>query len=143
MGYCTTAELEDRLTAALLNRRIVEAGSDRARVLEGYVSRASARIDAALSRRYAVPAPASPLLADIAATICLWQIEADRGKVLDKMPPSIQIPYDEAMKTLAAIAEGSLALPEAAQASAGAAAGLSVATHPREFAPDSPGMEFF
>jgi phage gp36-like protein len=143
MGYCTTAELEDRLTAALLNRRIVETGADRARVLEGYISRASARVDAALSRRYATPAPPSALLADVAATLCLWQIEADRGKALDKLPPNIQLPYEEAMKTLAAIAEGSLALPGAAAASEGAAAGLSVSTHPREFAPDSPGMEYF
>ena len=143
MGYCTAQELEDRLTAALLNKRIVETGADRTRVLQGYIDRASARVDAALARRYATPAPASTLLADVTATLCLWQIEADRGRVLDKMPPSIQLPYDEAMKTLAAIADGSLALPEAAAASEGAAAGLSVATHPRVFAPDSPGMEYF
>ena len=143
MGYCTAQELEDRLTAALLNRRIVETGTDRTRVLEMYISRASARVDASIARRYATPAPASELLADITATICLWQIEADRAKALDKLPPNVQLPYDEAMKTLAALADGTLSLPEATPASEGAAAGLAVATHPRVFAPDSPGMEYF
>ncbi len=143
MGYCTVQELEDRLTAALLNRRIVETGTDRTRVLEMYISRASARVDASIARRYATPAPASELLADITATICLWQIEADRAKAMDKLPPNVQIPYDEAMKTLAALADGTLALPAATPAPEGAAAGPALATHPRVLAPDSPGMEYF
>lgn len=143
MGYCTVQELEDRLTAALLNRRIVETGADRTRVLNMYIARASARVDAAIARRYAVPAPSCDLLADIAATIAIWQIEADRAQALDKLPPNVQLPYDEAMKTLSSIADGSLALPNAAQASEGSAAGLSVSTYPRVFAPDSPGMEYY
>ena len=49
MGYCTTAELEDRLTAALLNRRIVEAATDRIRILEGDIS--TLREENALLRR--------------------------------------------------------------------------------------------
>lgn len=143
MGYCTASELEDRLTAAVLSQRITEVGEARTRVLDMYISRASARVDAALARRYATPVPACPLLADIAATIALWQIEADRARAFEKMPLNVQAPYDEAMKTLASLADGTAALPETAAQADGSAAGLAVRSHTPVFAPDSPGMEFF
>ena len=143
MPYCTIQQLEDRLTASILAQRIVETGADRVRVLGGYIEWAGARIDALLSVKFDTPAPPSPLLADICLSLCLWQIEADRGITSGEMPPRVQVPYDEAMKMLNALASGEMALPGVLQPSPGAAAGLAVAGHPLRFAPDSPGMEFF
>ncbi|NLG58591.1 MAG: DUF1320 family protein [Gammaproteobacteria bacterium] len=141
MAYCTIQQLEDRLTAPVLGQRIVETGTERERVLTSYIARASAHIDSRLAVRYSTPVEASQLLTDICLTICLWQIEADRGAGND-MPKRVQVPYDESMRLLADLAGGRMDLPGAADAT-GSAAGLVVSSHPSLFSPDSPGMEAF
>lgn len=142
MAYCTIQHLEDRLTAPVLARRVPETGEARARVLAGYIERASARIDAQLAVRYATPAPGSAMLTDICLAFALWQIEADRSGV-DTIPAGVQVPYDEAVRLLERLSVGTIALPGVLQPSPGSAAGLDVASHPSRFAPDSPGMEYF
>ena len=140
--YCTTAQLEDRVTAGILAAYVPEVGADRTRVLEGYARRASARVDAMLSVRYAVPAAQSDLLSDICQSLALWQIAADRGGFAAEIPPSFQKPYDEAMSLLKGLASGDIALEGGAGAN-GATAGLAVQSPPTRIAPDSPGMEWF
>lgn len=142
MAYCTIQQLEDRLTPGVLARHVPETGEARTRVLSGYIERASARVDAQLAVRYATPAPASALLADICLAFALWQIVADRSGVTE-LPAGVQTPYDEAVKLLERLSVGTVALPGVLQPAAGSAAGLAVATHPLRFAPDSPGMEYF
>lgn len=142
MMYCTVAQLEDRLTVPVLGQRVPETGTDRLRVLTGYIERASAHIDSRLAVKHAVPAPPSPLLADICLTICLWQIEADRGASSDKLPSRVQTPYDEAMKTLTDLATGKIDLPGLLPAE-GTVAGLAVQSPRGYFHPDTPGMGFF
>ncbi len=145
--YGTIAQLEDRITTGILAQRITETGSARTRVLTSYLTAASAVMDAYICTRYATPAPTSPLLDHIALSIALWNIEADRGSAFaaDKLPPSVQVPYDEAMALLAKISSGDLQLKgaDAPAQSNDAAAGLAVVSHDPVFAPDSPGMEFF
>lgn len=142
MTYCTIQQLEDRLTAPVLARRVPETGDARARVLSGYIERASARIDAQLAVRYNTPAPPSAMLTDVCLAFALWQIEADRGGQTE-MPAGVQTPYEEAVKLLERLSSGAIALPGVLQPSTGAAAGLSVISHPGLLAPDSPGMKFF
>jgi len=142
VAYCTIQQLEDRLTPGVLARHVPETGEARTRVLSGYIERASARVDAQLAVRYATPAPASALLADICLAFALWQIVADRSGVTE-LPAGVQTPYDEAVKLLERLSVGTVALPGVLQPAAGSAAGLAVATHPLRFAPDSPGMEYF
>ncbi len=142
MAYCTIQQLEDRLTAPILGQSIPETGADRTRVLGGYIERAGARIDALLSVKYTTPAPSSPLLTDICLSLCLWQIEADRGSTSGDVAPRVQVPYDEAMKMLNALADGAMALP-GAPVTDGFAAGMVVQSPVSLFAADSPGMEFF
>ena len=143
MAYCTIAQLEERLTAGILNTRLIETGDDRARVLEAYIRRASARMDARLSVRHDTPCPQSPLLEDICISLVAWQIEADRGTAAKDMPPSVQVPYDEAMKILVQLSDGSMAIPGVVVDSEASAAGLQVAGYRSQFSPDSPGMECF
>ena len=109
MAYCSIQQLEDRLTAPVLAYRVPEQGADRLRVLNGYIERASARIDAMLAVRYTVPAPPSAMLADICLAFALWQIVADRGG-LAEMPGYVQIPYDEAAELLDRLGTGTMAL---------------------------------
>ena len=142
MAYCTIQQLEDRLTPGVLARHVPETGEARTRVLSGYIERASARVDAQLAVRYATPAPASALLADICLAFALWQIVADRSGVTE-LPAGAQTPYDEAVKLLERLSVGTIALPGVLQPAAGSAAGLAVVSHPVRFAPDSPGMEMF
>ena len=142
MAYCTIQQLEDRLTAPVLGMSIPESGADKARVLGGYIERAGARIDALLSVKYATPVASSPLLADICLSLCLWQIEADRGITSGDLAPRVQVPYNEAMKMLGDLASGAMALPGAPVAE-GFSAGLVVQSPTSLFAADSPGMEFF
>ena len=143
MAYCTIQQLEDRLTVPVLARRVPETGEARTRVLSGYLERASARVDAQLAVRYATPAPASAMLADICLAFALWQIEADRGGLAAELPAGVQTPYNEAVKLLERLSVGTIALPGVLQPAAGSAAGLAVVSHPVRFAPDSPGMEMF
>ncbi len=140
--YCTVEELEGRLSASVLSQHVPEVSTERVRILTGYITRASARIDMQLSVRFNVPVVPSPLLADICLTICIWQIEADRGGYTDDMPARAQVPYDEAMKALAAIATGGALLP-GADTSPAAAAGLVVESPRSLFGESSPGMESF
>ena len=140
--HVTTAQLEDRITEGILSQYVPETGEDRTRVLEGYAIRASARVDAILSPRYASPIPDSPLLSDIAQSFALWQIAADRGSLSGEIPATFQKPYDEAVAILRRIAEGAIPLEGAAGAVSGSAA-LSVSSPEARIAPDSPGMEFF
>lgn len=142
MAYCTIQNLEDRLTAPVLARRVIETGEARVRVLAGYIERASARIDALLAVRYDTPAPASAMLTDICLAFALWQIEADRGGTVE-IPAGVQVPYAEGVKLLDRLASGSVALPGVLQPSAGSAAGLSVVSYPGLLAPDSPGMRYY
>ena len=142
MAYCTIQQLEDRLTAPVLARRVPETGEARTRVLTGYIERASARVDVLLAVRYTTPAPASAMLADICLAFALWQIEADRGGMAE-IPAGVQTPYNEAVKLLERLSVGTIALPGVLQPAAGSAAGLAVVSHPVRFAPDSPGMEMF
>lgn len=142
MAYCTIQQLEDRLTAPVLARRVPETGEARTRVLTGYIERASARVDALLAVRYTTPAPASAMLADICLAFALWQIEADRGGMAE-LPAGVQTPYNEAVKLLERLSVGTIALPGVLQPATGSAAGLAVVSHPVRFAPDSPGMEMF
>lgn len=140
--YCTIQQLEDRLTVPVLGQRIPETGTERTRVLTSYIERGSSHIDSRLAVKHVTPAPASKLLEDICLTICIWQIEADRGSYSEKMPPRVQIPYDEAMKTLGDLASGKIDLPGLVDVE-GAVAGLVVKSPTALFNPDSPGMEFF
>lgn len=140
--YCTIKQLEDRLTYPVLGQLVPETGAERTRVLEGYIDRAGARIDMRLSARYQTPAPASDLLADICLSFCLWQIEADRGSWGENMPKRVQVPYDEAVKLITALAGGGMDLPGMVAAE-GAAAGLVVQSPTAYFLPSSPGMEDF
>jgi phage gp36-like protein len=142
VAYCTIQQLEDRLTAPVLARRVPETGEARTRVLTGYIERASARVDALLAVRYTTPAPASAMLADICLAFALWQIEADRGGMAE-LPAGVQTPYNEAVKLLERLSVGTIALPGVLQPAAGSAAGLAVVSHPVRFTPDSPGMEMF
>lgn len=142
--YCTINQLEDRLTTAVLNQRIPETGANRVRVLDGYIERASARIDAVLSVRYVTPIVGGPsLLADICLTIALWQIEADRGSYSDKLPERVQVPYDEAIITLKQLASGTGGGLSGATVAPGAVAGLVVISPPSNFAYNDPGMRYF
>ena len=144
MGYCTIRQLEDRITASLLARRFTETGEDRTRVLEAYISYASARIDAFLSARYSVPVAQCPLLADVCLSLALWQIDADRATSGDAVAPARQVPYDNAVRLLERLASGEVKLPgDGAQDAPGAAAALSVRSPAALFADDSPGMEGF
>jgi len=140
--YCTIAQLEDRITSGILAAYVPETNTDRTRVLEGYATRASAKIDAMLSVRYAVPVASSALLADICQTFSLWQIAADRGNFTGDIPQTFQKPYDEAMEILGKIASGDMALSGASGAQ-GSTAGLEVVSPVPRIAPDSPGMEWF
>ena len=141
--YCTSQTLEDRITGSILEAFIPETGDERARVLNGYCERASARVDAMLSARYATPVTVeSPLLADIASTFALWQILADRGNFTDKLPTGIAQLYVEAYKTLGNVASGALDIAGASAAD-GSTAGLQVQSPDTRIAPDSPGMEWF
>jgi phage gp36-like protein len=142
VAYCTIQQLEDRLSSPVLAQHVPETGDERRRILDGYIGRASARVDALLAVRYDTPAPPSPLLADICLAFALWQIVADRSGVTE-LPAGVQTPYDEAVKLLERLSVGTVALPGVLQPAAGSAAGLAVATHPLRFAPDSPGMEYF
>ncbi len=142
MGYCTTQQLEDRLSAPVLGQRVPEVGDERTRVLAGYIDRASARIDMRLSVRFQTPVTTSPLLADICLNFCLWQIEADRGAPGDTLPKRVQIPYDESIKLLGDLTSGGMELPGASN-SATASAGLVVSSPDSLFAPDDTGMEFY
>lgn len=144
MGYCDANGLEDRITSGILAGYVPETGDDRVRVLAGYARRASARVDAALSARYAVPVSAEaaqPLLEDLSLTLALWQIAADRGRASKELPAGVQQPYEHALRVLEGLAKGDLQLPGALEA-AGSAAGLQVTSPEPQFAPDSPGMEF-
>jgi phage gp36-like protein len=143
MAYCSIQQLEDRLTAPILAYRVPEQGADRLRVLNGYIERASARIDAMLAVRYTVPAPPSAMLADICLAFALWQIEADRGGEGGGIAAGVQVPYDEAVKLLDRLGTGVLALPGVLQPTPGSAAGLAVSSHRSLFSPDSPGMEAY
>lgn len=145
--YATIQQLEDRLTASLLNQRIPEIGQDRERVLTAYLTDASAIVDAYICNRYAVPAPSSSVLAHICLSIAIWQIEADRGGgvAADRLPPGIQIPYDKAMEMLKGISSGDISLSgtDAPETSSAYSAGLTVSSPASRFSPDSPGMAFF
>lgn len=143
--YGSIAELEDRVTAGILARYVTEEGDDRERVLEGYLSRASAHVDAAISARYATPvsaAAALPLLSDLALTFALWQIAADRGLAGKEIPEGFQKPYDNAAAMLLRIASGEVSL-SGAESPSGASAGLRVKSARPVFGEGSPGMEFF
>ena len=146
MPYCTVQQLEDRITSAMLGRLVPETGDTRARVLDAYIGAASARADAYLSTRYRVPLEApSPLVTDICLNLALWQIEADRGTVSEKISAARQVPYDEALSLLSRLSSGEIKLGAGSggQGAPGAAAGMVVQSPPALFAEDSPGMEGF
>lgn len=140
--YCTREQLEDRVTGGVLAGYFIELGADRARVMDGYARRASARIDAMLSARYAVPVASSELLSDICQSLALWQIAADRGSVAGDVPAVFQKPYDEAMGILRKLASGEMSLA-GAEAAPGGTAGLQVSAPASRIAPGSPGMEWY
>ncbi len=142
MAYCTIKQLEDRLTPAILKLRIPETGSEKNRILQDYIKRASAFIDSRLAIKYKTPVANNKLLEDICLTIVLWQIEADRGTTGNVMPARIQIPYDEAMRTLNDLASGKINLLGSYSAGDNVA-GLEVVSPTAYFNPDSPGMNRF
>ena len=151
MSYATVQQLEDRLTAAVLNKRIVEEGDERKRVLDAYLDAASSVVDAWLSARYLLPAPQSPVLTMATLNIALWQIEADRGAAAyaagQQLPANVQVPYDQAMKLLERLAKGDIALVgddgAPAPTPGEAKAGLQVSAPPPALGYGSPGMEAF
>ena len=144
--YATITQLEDRLTARMLGTRVPESGADRERVLTAYIEGAGAIIDAALSAKYVTPASPTPLLTLICLNLAIWQIEADRGSALtsEKLPPAVQIPYEQATAWLAKLSSGEMQLsPSDLPLQGDAAAGLTVLSPPAEFLEGSPGMEAF
>jgi phage gp36-like protein len=142
MGYCGIQQLEDRLSLPVLGQRVPETGAERLRILNGYIERASAFIDSRLAIKYNVPVQQNKLLEDICLTMVLWQVEADRGTTGREMPARVQVPYDEAMKTLTDLASGRIDL-SGGKAVEGQVAGLTVRSPVAIFNPESPGMEYF
>lgn len=139
MPYASTSQLADRLTSPALASRVPEQGDDRERVLAGYLRQASAKVDAIIAARYAVPvAGDQPLLAACELDLAIWQIEADRATLAERMPARVQTPYEEAMRLLRAVASGelSLALPDGDPLRAeGAAASIQVQSPEAVFSP--------
>lgn len=143
MPYATPEQLSDRLTSPALASRVPEQGEDRARVLASYLRQASAKVDAVIACRYATPVPGDqPLLAACELDLAIWQIEADRATLAERMPARVQTPYEEAMRLLRAVASGELSLAPSAEGGParadGASAGIVVESPESRLSPWSP-----
>jgi phage gp36-like protein len=112
MSYCTEAQLVERYGSAMLialtDRAPVPTGTIDATVVARALADTDALIDGYLARRYALPLTvAQPLLTDLALSIAIWKLH------LAQPDPKIEADFNAAIKTLAAVSLGTIALTAA------------------------------
>lgn len=122
MSYASQAQLQERFGEKMLrdltDRATPPAGAIDSAVINRALADTDAMIDGHLLGRYALPLTATPdLLRDLALTISIYKLHR---VVTDE---KIRLDYQDAMRTLAAIANGTVRLSIAGAEPEGAAAG--------------------
>lgn len=112
MSYATLDQLRDRYGEALLvgltDRGVNALGAIDQAVIDRALADTDAVIDARISGRYkidAVRAALPPILVDIALCIAIWKLHRHEPS------PKIKDDYADAIRQLAALADGSARLP--------------------------------
>lgn len=112
MAYVTLAQLIDRFGEQMLIS-LTDRGTDALGVIDtDVVDRALAETDALidgyLARRYALPlSVAQPMLVGVAGAITIYTLH------IYEAPPKIEADYKDAIRTLTAIAQGTITLTAA------------------------------
>lgn len=138
MAYCTIAQLTDRYGTALLreltDRADVATGSIDETVLNRAIADADAVIDGYLRGRYSLPLTSTPaLLVDLSLVISIYKAHANVAS------EKIRKDYDDAIKTLTQISNGTVRLPDVAGAepAGSGAAGVRITDRDRPFTHDN------
>lgn len=129
MPYATLQQLTDRygeeMLVQLTDRAVPATGLVDAAVVARAIADADALIDGFLAGRYALPLAATPaLVADLGAAIAVYRLH--REVASDKVTAD----YRDALKTLGAIAAGSVRLDVAGVEPAGSGSGGVRMTEP-------------
>jgi phage gp36-like protein len=137
MAYCTLQSLTDRFGEArligLTDRGEEASGEIDETVVERAISDAEAAIDGFLKVRYALPLADVPAaVTDLALKIAYYNLH------LDAVSEKVNADYQEAMKTLRAIAAGTFRLDVAGIEPAGSgSSGVRTNDRQRDMTPDN------
>ena len=137
MSYCTQAQLVERYGAPMLidltDRDDPPAGAIDTDVVDRALADADAMIDGYLLGRYALPLAETPaLLTDLAQAVAVYKLH--RNVVSDK----VQRDYDQALRTLRDIAQGTIRLAVAgAEPEGSGASGVRTLDRERDMTPDN------
>ena len=122
MSYCTTSDIENRLTQTEL-RQLTDLdgnGTVNAGVVAAAIARADALIDSYVGRRYDVPlSPVPDVVQNASADLVIYLMQKDRQSVTDDVKKS----HDDWINWLKDVAKGNATLgiePPPGESSAGA-----------------------
>lgn len=134
MSYATQAQLTDRIglnmLIALTDRADVPTGTVVAAVLNRALADTDAMIDGYLAGRYLIPLATTPaLIADLAQSIAVWKLHVSEPEA------KVIADYDQALKSLALIAKGTIILTNVAgiEPAARANSGVQIVDRERPF----------
>ncbi|MET4247557.1 DUF1320 domain-containing protein [Bradyrhizobium sp. LA6.7] len=137
MTYATQADLVERFGEPMLidltDRADPPAGAIDATVIVNALTDADSTIDGYLLGRYVLPLAQTPsLLNDLAKAIAIYKLHRD--VVSDK----VRSDYQDALKTLQLIANGTMRLNVAGvEPPSSGASGVKVTDRPRDFTPEN------
>lgn len=137
MPYVTLAQLTDRFGEQMLIS-LTDRGTDALGVIDtDVVDRALAETDALidgyLARRYGLPlSAAQPMLVGVAGAITIYNLH------IYEAPPKIEADYKDAIRTLVAIAQGTITLTaDGVEASSTGSTGAQMTDRERPFTEDN------
>lgn len=137
MSYVTLAQLTDRfgeqMLIALTDRGADALGVIDTDVVNRAIAETDALIDGYLARRYALPlTETQPMLVGVAGAITIYNLH------IFEAPPKIEADYKEAVRTLTAIAQGTITLTAAGvEAPSTGSTGVQITDRERPFTEDN------